>query len=117
MTYENLEVWKRSVELSARLYRETASVRDFGLRDQMTRSALSIASNIAEGYERDTDPQIVNFLRISKGSAGELRTQILIGRKANYRDEVQAIAWEDEARQFGAILGSLINRHQRKTSL
>ena len=82
----------------------------------MTRSALSIASNIAEGYERDTDPQIANFLRIAKGSAGELRTQILIGMKANYLDEAHAKAWEDEARQIGAILGSLIKRHQSKNS-
>jgi four helix bundle protein len=82
----------------------------------MTRSALSIASNIAEGYERDTDPQIVNFLRIAKGSSGELRTQILIGRKANYLEEAVAIAWEDETRQIGAMLGSLIKRHQRRNS-
>lgn len=114
MSYENLDVWKRSVELSARLYRETSAIRDYGFRDQMTRSALSIPSNIAEGYERDTDSQIANFLRIAKGSAGELRTQILIGMKANYLDESTARAREDEVRQIGAILGSLIKRHQRK---
>ena len=82
----------------------------------MTRSALSIASNIAEGYERDTDPQIANFLRIAKGSSGELPTQILIGMKANYLDEAHAKAWEDESRQIGAILGSLIKRQQSKNS-
>jgi four helix bundle protein len=115
MTYENLDFWKRSVELSARLFRETSTIQDFGFRDQLTRSALSIPSNIAEGYERDTDSQIVNFLRIAKGSAGELRTQILIGIKASYLNEAQAIGWEDEVRQIGAILGSLIKRHQSKT--
>lgn len=90
MSYENLDVWKRSVELSARLYRKTTAIRDYGFRDQITRSALSILSNITEGYERDTDSQIANFLRIAKGSAGELRTQILIGMKANYLDESTA---------------------------
>lgn len=92
MSYENLDVWKRSVELSARLYRETTAIRDYGFRDQITRSALSIPSNMAEGYERDTDSQIANFLRIAKGSAGELRTQILIGMKAHYLDESTACA-------------------------
>ncbi len=55
-----------------------ADCRDFGLKDQMTRSAVSIASNIAEGAERGTAADFRRFLRISKGSAAELRTQVYI---------------------------------------
>lgn len=58
MSYEDLEVWKRSSRLSVTLYLETKEQRDFGFRNQLTRSGLSIPSNIAEGYERDSDAEI-----------------------------------------------------------
>jgi four helix bundle protein len=55
-----------------------ADIKDFGFRDQITRAGLSIPSNIAEGYERNSDKELANFLNYAKGSAGELRTQIYI---------------------------------------
>ena len=112
MSYEDLEVWKRSVRLSATLYKETKGLKDFGFRDQLTRSGLSIPSNIAEGYERDSDAEIARFLTIAKGSAGELRTQILIGIEADLLSESPASLWADEAKQLGKMLGSLIKRHR-----
>ena len=112
MSYEDLEVWKRSVRLSATLYKETKSLKDFGFRDQLTRSGLSIPSNIAEGYERDSDAEIARFLTIAKGSAGELRTQLLIGIEADLLSESLASLWADEAKQLGKMLGSLIKRHR-----
>jgi four helix bundle protein len=114
MSFENLKVWKRSARLSATLYQRTKELRDFGFRDQLTRSGLSIPSNIAEGYERDSDAEIARFLTIAKGSAGELRTQILIGIEAGYLDRATALAWADEAKQLGKMLGALINRHSRQ---
>jgi four helix bundle protein len=77
--FEELEVWRRSARLSAELYKALADLRDFGFRDQITRAGLSIPSNIAEGYERESAKEIANFLNYAKGSAGELRTQIYIG--------------------------------------
>ena len=114
MTFEELDVWKRSARLSATLYQQTKSLKDFGFRDQLTRSGLSIPSNIAEGYERDSDPEIARFLTIAKGSAGELRTQLLIGIEAGYLDRHDGLAWADEAKQIGRILGALIKRHRSK---
>lgn len=116
MSYEDLDVWKRSARLSAALYRETRDLRDFGFRDQLTRSGLSVPSNIAEGYERDSDAEIVRFLRIAKGSAGELRTQLLIGIEAGYLDRTDAFRWADETQQIARILAALIRRHQEKRS-
>ena len=115
MGFEDLDVWKRARRLSVSLYRCTKDLRDFGFRDQLTRSGLSIPSNIAEGYERDSDAEIARFLSIAKGSAGELRTQVLIGIDAGYLDRRIAEDWADEARQLGRMLGALIRRH-RKTS-
>ena len=74
--FEDLEVWKRSARVSADIYKTLANLKDFGFKDQITRSGLSIPSNIAEGSERETDKERANFLNYAKGSAGELRTQI-----------------------------------------
>ncbi|TWT55864.1 four helix bundle protein [Allorhodopirellula solitaria] len=114
MSYDELDVWKRSARLSVTLYRETKELRDFGFRDQMTRSGLSIPSNIAEGYERDSDAEIARFLTIAKGSAGELRTQILIGIEAGFLDRTSAKQWADEAYQLSKMLAALIRHHRAK---
>ena len=114
MSFEDLEVWKRSARLSVTLYQQTKDLRDFGFRDQLTRSGLSIPSNIAEGYERDSNAEIARFLTIAKGSAGELRTQILIGIEAGFLNKSDALVWADEAKQLGRILGALIKRHRNK---
>ena len=114
MSFEDLDVWKRSARLSATLYQQTKEVRDFGFRDQLTRSGLSIPSNIAEGYERDSDAEIARFLTIAKGSAGELWTQIWIGIEAGFLNKDDARVWADEAKQIGRILGALIQRHRNK---
>jgi len=69
MTYhffENLDVWQKACRLPVRIYRELKDCRDFGLKDQMTRAAVSIASNIAEGAERDLSAEFIRFLHIAK---------------------------------------------------
>jgi four helix bundle protein len=68
MAFEDLDVWKRSCRLSVALYRELECVKNWGFRDQITRSGLSVPSNIAEGFERDSDSEIARFLTIAKGS-------------------------------------------------
>lgn len=75
-SFEELEVWNRSCNLAVRVYGVLDGCKDFGLRDQMTRSSVSVASNIAEGAERDSTNEFIRFLHIAKGSAAELRTQI-----------------------------------------
>jgi four helix bundle protein len=114
MSYEDLQVWKRAARLSANLYRETRELKDFGFRDQLTRSGLSVPSNIAEGYERDGVAETARFLSIAKGSAAELRTQVLIGIEAEYLERTKALAWADEAKQIGKILGALRKRYRKK---
>jgi len=82
MKFEDLEVWKRAARLSAEIYKELKGLKDFGFRDQITRLGLSIPSNIAEGMERESLKECTNFLSYAKGSCGELRTQIFIGKKS-----------------------------------
>lgn len=113
MGFEGLDVWKRAARLSATLYQETKDLKDFGFRDQLTRSGLSVPSNIAEGHERGTDAEFARFLAIAKGSAGEVRTQILIGIEAGYLNRDAALCWADEACQIGNMLGALIKRYRK----
>ena len=80
-SFEDLEVWRRACRLAVRVYEILADCRDYGLKDQMTRAAISIASNIAEGAERDSGPEYRRFIHISKGSAAELRTQLYIATR------------------------------------
>ena len=74
-SFEKLEVWQRACRLAVAVYKVMTGCPDYGLKDQMTRAAVSIASNIAEGAERQSAKEFVRFLYIAKGSAAELRTQ------------------------------------------
>ena len=76
--FEDLEVWKKSCRLTVSIYKSLQDCNDRCFKDQMTRAALSIPSNIAEGAERRSKKEFINFLSIAKGSAAELRTQIYI---------------------------------------
>ena len=73
-SFEELEVWKRACQLAVRIYEVLRESREFGLRNQMQRAAVSIASNIAEGAERG-GKDFARFLHIAQGSSAELRTQ------------------------------------------
>ena len=108
MRFEDLDVWKWAARLSAGLYRALEGSREYGFKDQITRSALSVASNIAEGYERDTDRDRVKFLHYAKGSCGELRSQLYIGMEAGYVPSEQGRAWIKETRELSAMLRGLI---------
>ena len=85
--FKDLIVWQKAKDLAIKVYEvseEGDLNRDFGLRDQARRSAVSIASNLAEGDERDTDKESVRFFYIAKGSLAELRTQMEIAYEIGY---------------------------------
>lgn len=78
-SFEDLEVWKSAMDLAEMVYKLTNTTelsKDFGLRDQIRRSAVSVPSNISEGFERNANNQFIYFLVIAKGSCGECRTQL-----------------------------------------
>ncbi len=79
MRFEDLDVWKRAARLSADIYKELRALKDYGFRDQITRSGLSVSSNIAEGFERESQKECLTFLSYAKGSLGELQSQIYFG--------------------------------------
>ncbi len=108
MEFERLEVWKRSARLSANVYKYFLKSNDFGFKDQITRSGLSIPSNIAEGYERPTSKDTIKFLFYAKGSCAELRTQIYIGIEINYIGKEIGSSWVKETQEISKMLQGLI---------
>ena len=107
-SFENLEVWKRASSLAVRVYEVLRDCRDYGLKDQMTRAAVSIASNIAEGAERDSVLEFIRFLHIAKGSAAELRTQVYIASKIDTISPVVENELVDELKSISKMLHGLI---------
>ena len=114
--FEDLDVWKRSARLSADLYKALRNCKDFGFRDQITRSGLSIPSNIAEGYERDSVKECLQFFSYAKASCGELRTQIYIGSDIGYIDKETGKKWIKESQEISAMLVALIKARRRFNS-
>ncbi len=106
--FEELDVWKRSARLSAEIYKTLAELKDYGFRDQITRAGLSIPSNVAEGYERNSNKELALFLNYAKGSAGELRTQIYIGMEIGYINREVGKNWLQEAEEISKMLHGLI---------
>lgn len=83
-------------------------MKDYGFRDQITRSALSVASNIAEGFERVSHKECVSFLSYARGSSGELRTQIYVGVDIGYISRDTGMRWIDESIQISSMITGLI---------
>ena len=115
MDFEKLDVWKLSKDLSVEVYRAMKELRDFGFKDQITRSSLSIASNIAEGMSRSNVREKIQFLNIAKGSCSELRTQVYIGAEIDYIDLATSKIWVEQTKRIASMLSGLMKRlHEEK---
>ena len=109
--YKDLLVWQKARDLAVVIYSITNHgefKKDYGLRDQVRRSAVSVPSNTAEGDERDTDKESIRFFFIAKGSLAELRTQMDIAYQVGYIDEKAFLDVEGKAIQISKMLGALI---------
>ena len=109
--FKELRVWQAAKELAVAVYRlgsPDGLDRDFGLRSQMRRAAVSVAANIAEGYERNSDKDFVRFLFIAKGSLGELRTHLEIASAVGYLTSDEFAQTDSHCIQAGAMLTNLI---------
>ena len=108
MKFEDLEVWQRSARLSADLYIQLRELKDYGFKDQITRSGLSVPSNTAEGFERESQRDCIKFLKYAKGSCGELRCQIYIGMEIGYIPKDLGKKWIQETIEISSMLSGLI---------
>jgi len=108
MKFEDMEVWQRAVELSCSIYKCCKDNRDYGYRDQITRAGLSVPSNIAEGLERSSIKESLNFLSYAKASCGEVYTQLVIGQKIGYLCENVSVELKAECKVIAKMIGALM---------
>lgn len=116
--FENIDAWQAARHLARDVYgitSEGAFRRDFGLRDQMRRSAVSTMSNIAEGFERDGNKEFRQFLSIAKGSCGEVRSQLYIARDVGYLDDQTYERLHKEATRVSELVSGLM-RYLRRSN-
>ncbi|MBI5938736.1 MAG: four helix bundle protein [Betaproteobacteria bacterium] len=114
--YRGLAVWQRAKALAVEIYRLTsdgAICRDFGLRDQMRRAAVSVCSNLAEGDERGSDKDSVRFFFMAKGSLAELATQLEIASDVELMNKRDTLPILDECTSLGHAIGALIKARTR----
>lgn len=107
-SYENLEVWKKSVDQCVTTYEIFKGCRDYSFKDQICRAALSIPSNIAEGIERESTKETIHFLHIAKGSCAEVRTQALIAQRIGYLSDAITKVYLAEMVSISKMLHRLI---------
>jgi four helix bundle protein len=112
-SFEKLEVWRRSQELSINLYRPLADCRDWGFKDQITRSGNSISDNIAEGAERSGKAEFKQFLSYAKGSAGETRSQVLRAVALGYIPAERGSELVGELKEISRMIRGLIKSLDR----
>lgn len=108
--FEDLFIWQNAVEFAREIYKATEKnglKTDFGLRGQLRNAAVSISANIAEGFERRSRKEYLNFLNIAKGSAGEVRSLLYIALEIGYINKEEFERLRTRAR----FLSSSITNH------
>jgi four helix bundle protein len=109
--FEDINAWKKARELTKEIYLLTNNgdfSKDYALKDQVKRCSVSVSSNIAEGFERQSDKEFARFLYIAKGSCGELRSQIYIALDVNYINKEQAQGIQNKAEEISKMIAGLI---------
>lgn len=112
--FEDLEVWKKGCRLTIQIYRAFAQCKDFSFKDQVQRAALSVPSNIAEGYERNSPRDFIRFLNIAQGSIAELRTQLYIAREISYLNNDLTVELLNKSKEISAMLSGLKKSIKKK---
>lgn len=115
-SFEDLEVWKKACRLSVDIYKVLSNSRDYGMKDQMCRSSISVASNIAEGSERHSHLDFIRFLRIAMGSAAELRTQVYIASEIELIPREASKEFIRRTKSISQMLQALISSLEKKRS-
>ena len=114
--FEDLEVWQEARRLTQAIYRLTKVERfakDFALRDQIQRAAVSVMSNIAEGFERGGNQEFIQFLYVAKASCGEVRSQIYVALDQGYMSKTDSEESIIDFRRLSGMIGKLINYLRR----
>lgn len=119
-SFEDLRVWQKGIQLVKQVYVITNDgklSRDFGLKDQLRRASVSIPTNVAEGFERRSRKEYLNFLNIAKGSAGELRSLLRVAREVGYIEQSTYSQLNNQAMELSRMLFNQIQSINRASSV
>ena len=111
-SFTEISVWQKARELSKQIFELTSRgtfAKDFGLKDQINRATGSIMDNIAEGFDRESKNEFVNFLSYSKGSAGEVLSQLYRAFDRSHISREECKRLEGNVQEIRKMLGGLIN--------
>lgn len=114
--FEELEIWKLARDLTNQVYAVSSRgnfSKDYALRDQIRRSAVSIISNIAEGFERGGNPELIQFLCIAKGSCGEVRCQLYIALDQHYIEKQVGEEMVNSFRKLSIMINKFVEYLKR----
>ena len=103
-------VWQKAKALSVNIYKSFENSKDYGFRDQILRSSISIMNNIAEGFERHSNSEFRHFLYISKGSCGELRSMLHLAKDINKIDDEQYEKLIKDSVEISRMLSGFIKK-------
>jgi len=108
--FEDLVVWQKAMELGLLVYAKTKDLRDYAFVDQIRRASISIINNIAEGFERRSLKEKIQFFTIARGSDSEVRAMIIFGGKLGYFTSEDEAAMHTLALEIVKMLTSLMNK-------
>ncbi|OYQ46108.1 four helix bundle protein [Flavobacterium aurantiibacter] len=111
-SFEEMQVYQKALKFAVNAYllanKNDSISKNFGLKDQLQRGALSISNNIAEGFERETIKEMIRFLYIAKGSAGECRNMFTFFNEMSYLSDEECKIYKSELFEISGQLGNYI---------
>lgn len=113
--FEDVDAWKRAHALCIRIYRSMEDSREFIFRGHIFKTALSVSSNIAEGFERQSGREYIQFLNYAKGSCGELRSQLYVAEDLGIVEGNQVRDMIQEAKEISSMINGLMMSVKKRT--
>ena len=107
-SFEDLEIWKKSKDLTSLVYSAFHNCKDFKFKDQIQSASVSVMNNIAEGFERQGKKEIQRFLFISKGSAGEVRSMAYVAKDLKYVSDIEFSSIHNLSTEISRMIVGLI---------
>ncbi len=106
--FEDLQIWQEARVVANSIYKTFADKKDYGFRDQIQRASVSVMNNIAEGFERGSENELIRYLYIAKASSGEVRSMLYLATDLNYIDEGNAEGLMDQSKKVSSGIANFI---------
>jgi len=106
--FEDILVWQKAQDISVKIYRNFSSSKDYGFRDQITRASVSISNNIAEGFDRSSNPDFKRFLYFAVASNSEVRSMLYLSKRLNFLSEKEAELLIKDSNEISKMIYGLI---------